>query len=151
MYRLAHYEMYTAESLSNVFLYLIDDVFGENRLNCEVTGIVYDRSCDLFPFIQKLSKNGNDIASRYLKLHYMVDIFHVENHTMTKCVLKHPDCMFHQHLEKFSFVNGMNTEIAKQSFSKLNPFKNSTSKMAYGKIMLYLKFEDDHENTRLFN
>ena len=105
---------------------------------------------DLFPFLQKLSINGNEIAKKYLNLHYMVDIFHVEKHTMDKCQLNHPNCIYHPRLEKFKFVSGMNTEIAEQSFNKVNGFKYTTRKMGYYRRLLFLKFVDDHENTRLF-
>ena len=75
--RLANFEMYTAESLSDVFTYLID-VFGENLSPLQLNGIVYDRACDLHPFLKRLQINGNDVASKYENLSYIVDIFHVE-------------------------------------------------------------------------
>ena len=148
-FRLAQYEMYTAESLSSIFVYLID-LFGNNPSSNVLQGIVYDRACDMHPFLQNLSKNGNIIASYYLKLHFMVDIFHVKKHTMEKCQLNNPNCLFHPHLEKYKFVKDMNTETAEQSFAKINPFKNSTRRMTYCKRLLYFKFIDEHENKRLF-
>ena len=149
-YRLGHYEMYTAESLSNIYRYLID-LFGVYPSESQIKGIVYDRACDLHPFLCKMSLNGNEIASRYTQLHFMVDIFHIEKHTMTKCQLNHIDCQYHPKLDKFSFLNGMNTEIAEQSFKKLNAFKCTTRKMTYAKRLMYLKFIDSHENARLYN
>jgi len=40
----------------------------------------------------------------------------------------------------------MSTEIAEQSFSKLNSFKYATWKMNYGKRLLFLKFVDHSYN-----
>ena len=57
--RLSHFEMYTSESLSDVFLFLID-TFGQSPKN--LNGIVYDRACGLHPFIKRLSKEGNALA-----------------------------------------------------------------------------------------
>ena len=147
-YRLARYEMYTSESLSCVFTYLVD-LFGE-ELEQNLHGIVYDRACGLHPFLMRLAQEGNNLAKKYSKLQFMVDIFHVEKHVTDKCKINHPNCLYHPHLEKFLFVKGMNTEIAEQSFYRINPFKNSTRKMTYCKRLLYLMFIDEHENERLF-
>ena len=148
-YRLARYEMYTAESLSCVYTYLVD-LFGE-ELAQKLHGIVYDRACGLHPFLIRLAREGNDLAHIYSQLHFIVDIFHVEKHEAEKCDITHTNCLYHPHLEKFQFVKGMNTEIAEQSFSRINPFKNSTRKMTYCKRLLYLMFVDEHENDRVFN
>ena len=87
-YRLAAYEIYTAESLSSISTHLVD-LFGEpaNLL----TGIVYDRSYGLHPFLVKLAEGGSKIALKYKNLHFMVDIFHVEKHTTDKCSIQPPD------------------------------------------------------------
>ena len=140
--------MYTAESLSDVFMYMID-LFGENPKTCDLKGIVYDRSCDLHPFIQRLSKEGNHAAQNYQKLNFIVDIFHVEKHTLSKCVLGSDNCMYHPHLPKFNDVKKMNTEIAEQSFSRINMFKYSSRKMNYYKRLLFLKFIDDSANDQV--
>ena len=81
--RLSHWEMLTAESLSSVFTWLID-LFGENPSDKELKGIVYDRSCDLHPFIERLARENNQIAESYSKLQFIVDIFHCEKHTQPK-------------------------------------------------------------------
>ena len=44
---------------------------------------------------------------------------------------------------------GMNTEIAEQSFNKLNMFKYSTRKMTYSRRLVFLKFLDDTVNTMI--
>lgn len=146
-YRLAAYEMYTAESLSSIFTYLVD-LFGDDPANL-LNGIVYDRSCGLHPFLVKLGERGNEIALRYSNLLFMVDIFHVEKHTTDKCSIQHPDCTYHPHLQKFDFVKGINSEVAEQSFSRINPFKSSTRKMTYCRRLLYLMFIDEYENKRM--
>ena len=88
---LSHCEMYTAESLTQVFSCLVN-TFGTCPNNNELRSIVYDRSCDLDPFIQKLSLNGNHAAQNYKDLIYIVDIFHVEKHSSPKCILKSQVC-----------------------------------------------------------
>ena len=77
--RLSHWEMYTAESLSGVFLWLVD-LFGEEPSPDYIKGIVYDRACDLHPFFKRLSREGNIVAGLYEKLVHIVDIFHAEKH-----------------------------------------------------------------------
>ena len=67
--RVASFEMYTAELLSNVFTCLID-VFWINPSTLELNGVVYDRSCDLRPFILKLAANGNTIARNWTRKNY---------------------------------------------------------------------------------
>ena len=86
--RLSNYEMYTSESLSDVFLYLID-TFGEEMNG--IRGVVYDRACGLHPFIKRLSGEGNNFAKKYETLDFIIDIFHVEKHTqlnfhLSKCI-----------------------------------------------------------------
>ena len=146
--RLSHWEMYTAESLSNVFLWMID-LFGEKPLPELLKEVVYDRACDLCPFVNRLANEGSVIAGNYKDLSYIVDIFHAEKHTMPKCELTSPNCEYHPHLEKFSYVKKMNTEIAEQSFNKLNPFKYITRKMTYARRLLYFKFLDDFHNSKI--
>ena len=138
--------MYSSESLSDVFLYLID-TFGENAE--EIKGIVYDRACGLHPFINRLSNEGNISASYYKDLDFIVDIFHVGKHTEAKCNIGKVDCLYHPYLDKFQKVIDMNTEVAEQSFSILNRFKYSTRKMSYCKRLLFLKFIDHSHNKRL--
>ena len=139
--RINHCEMYTSESLSQILMSIID-CFGDCPADSLLRGIVYDRSCDLHPFINNLVKNGNEIAQHYAGLKFIVDIFHVEKHTQLKCTIGHPDCKYHPHLPQFKFLENMNMEVAEQSFAKLNPHKYSTRKMCYAKRLLYLKFLD---------
>lgn len=144
--RISHYEMYTSESLSDVFLCLLD-TFGSTPEH--INGIVYDRACGLHPFITRLSSEGNKPAKNYEILDYIVDIFHVEKHTQPKCILQNENCLYHPHLTKFSKVKGMNTEVAEQSFSQLNRFKYMSRKMSYSKRLLFFKFIDHSHNKHI--
>ena len=44
--RLSHFEMYTADSLSMVLIFSLP-----NQISSNLTGIVYDRACDLEPYL----------------------------------------------------------------------------------------------------
>ena len=141
--RLSHYEMYTSESLSTVFTCL-RDMFEGNLV--DISGVVYDRACDLLPYVLKLMEEGNDFAEALSKLRFIVDIFHAEKHTLPKCVLEDPGCCFHPDLQKFADVRPMNMEVAEQSFHVLNCYKHSTRSMTYGKRLCLLKFIDNEFN-----
>ena len=143
--RLTHCEMLTHESLTQIFMSLVH-CFGEQPAIDLIRGIVYDRSCDLKPFLDRLGRNGDKVAQFYANLQFIVDIFHVEKHTLPKCTLGNPECKFHPHLPEFQYVRGMNTEVAEQSFHKLNKHKFSTRKMCYAKRLLHLKIVDDIVN-----
>lgn len=145
--RLSHAEMYTSESLSDVFIHLMD-IF---ELHPELLkAIVYDRSCDLHPFLERLGREGNNMAARFAKLDYIVDPFHAKGHTTTKCDLSHPHCEYHPKLKKFDKYKGMNHEIAEQSFNVLNGYKYTTRKMSYSKRLLFFKFIDESANSLKF-
>ena len=144
--RLSNWEMYTAESLSHVFLCFLD--LFENDMD-KLLGIVYDRACSLRPFIKRLADEGNEAAKRFCDLMYIVDIFHAEGHTTPKCVLGDPSCEYHPRLAKFAKVNAMNTEIAEQSFRLINPFKYMTRRMTYSRRLVFLKLLDNFSNERL--
>ena len=133
--RLSNFEMFTAESLSDVFKYIVD-IFGEHPTSKDIKGMVYDRCCELKPFIKRLAEEGNVVTRKYINLSYIVDIFHVEKHTEPKCVLNSGVCEFHPHLPEFNYVRYMNTEIAEQSFKEINMIKCTTRKMTYAKRIL---------------
>lgn len=146
--RVSHFEMYTAESLSMVFTSFVD-VFGKQPLKSVLSGIVYDRACDLLPYLERLSVEGNEIAKHFVNLRFIVDIFHCEKHTQPKCVLKSGVCKFHPDLEVFSDVRAMNMEVGEQSFHVLNSLKHITRNMTYAKRLCFLKIIDDDFNVRL--
>ena len=146
--RLSHVEMFTAESLTTVFSTLID-TFGECPDTNSVRTIIYDRSCDLHPFLARLAREGNEVARRYSVLDFIVDIFHAEKHTMPKCVIGTPECTYHPDLPQFTHIRRANTEICEQSFHLLNQCKHITRNMTYAKRLCFLKFIDNDFNTRL--
>ena len=143
---LAHYEMFSAESLSSVFTYLID-TFSTNPSSTDINGIVYDRACDLHPYLSRLGAEGNEVAMKFSQLKHIVDVFHSEKHTLPKCVLENPECLYHPDLPAFIDLRPMNMNIAEQSFHLLNPYKHITRNMTYGKRMCFLKIIDDDYNT----
>ena len=144
--RLSNFEMFTAESLSMVFTSLID-IFGDSPNGRDISGIVYDRACDLCPYIERLSKEGNNIAQNYLSLLYIVDIFHCEKHLSPKCVIGTPECKFHPDLPEFAYVRKMNMEICEQT--NHNAYKHITRNMTYAKRLCFLKIIDNDFNERL--
>ena len=146
--RLSHAEMYTCESCSDVFVQLVD-TFGLEPDSKYLRLIAYDRSCDLHPFIARLSREGNEAAKHYETLDFVVDGFHVKKHTEDKCNINSPACIYHPDLPRYHKYKGMNTEIAEQSFNRLNMFKYSTRKMTYSRRLSFLKFLDDTVNTMI--
>jgi hypothetical protein len=146
--RLSHYEMFSAESLSSIVTYLLD-TFSADPKKSDISGIVYDRSCDLHPYLTRLAAEENDIAKKFCMLKFIVDIFHCEKHTLPKCLLGNVDCAYHPDLPQFSEERSMNMEIAEQTFHLLNPYKQITRNMTYAKRLCFLKIIDDDHNTRL--
>ena len=144
--RLSHSEMYTCESCSDVFIHLLDS-FGLEPDPKYIRLIAYDRACDLHPFIARLSREGNAAAKFYEALDFVVDGFHVKKHTEEKCNINSNACIYHPDLPRYDQYKGMNTEIAEQSFNRLNMFKYSTRKMTYSRRLVFLKFLDDTVNT----
>lgn len=146
--RLSHAEMYTSEACSDVLLLLID-TFGIIP-DPEVLRLIgYDRVCDLHPFISRLSREGNTAAMNYEGLDFVLDAFHAKNHIEKKCSLTSPECIYHPNLNRYSLYKGMNTQIAEQSFNKLNKFKYITRKMSYCRRLLFFKFLDDTCNNNI--
>lgn len=146
--RISHGEMLTSESCSDVFVLLID-IFGKVPDPELLRLIAYDRSCDIHPFIARLSREGNEAASYYQNLKFVVDRFHVKNHTEKKCSLDSSECIYHPDLPQYSEYKNMNSEIAEQSFNILNKFKYITRKMSYSRRLLFFKFLDDTANTSI--
>ena len=111
--------MYTAESLSMVFLSLID-LFTAESDQQQLTRIVYNRACDLVPYLQRPFREGNIVAERYATLRYIVDIFHCERRTQPQCVLGDEVCRYHADLLQFNDIRKINMEICEQSFHPPN-------------------------------
>ena len=146
--RISHSEMYTAESLSGIFTKLID-IFSENPSPSLLKGIVYDRACDLKPYIEKLSMAGNEVAKKFNDLDFVVDIWRAEKHTLPKCCIDNVLCEFHPDLIKFEYIRKVNMEIEEQSFHLINPLKHITRNMTYAKRLCLLKIIDHDYNLRL--
>ena len=147
--RLSHFEMITAESLSSILTYLIDTFSADPSKRDVIRGIVYDRSCDLHPYLARLASEGNKIAEKFANLKFIVDVFHAEKHTQPKCVLGNPQCEYHPDLPQYIQERPMNMEIAEQSFHLLNPYKHITRNMTYAKRLCFLKIIDDDHNAKL--
>ena len=146
--RISHAEMYTAESISATFLQLID-TFSDDPSPENLSGIVYDRACDLHRFISRLDREGSQSAKMYSKLSYIVDVFHAEKHSEPCCDLNNELCLYHPDLPQFADVRKMNMEIAEQTFHIINPLKHITRNMTYAKRLCLLKIVDDDFNNRL--
>lgn len=141
-YRVFSMEMYTAESLSSVFVALAD-IFGSEEIK-ELKGLVYDRACGLSKTVTKMAQKGNRVAENYSKLDYIVDSFHIKGHTEPNCMKEH-----FLKLDKYSHVKGMNTLAAEQGFSILNKTNRSTRPMTYCRRLVYMLVIDDLFNTSL--
>ena len=133
-------EMFTCESPSQVFFFIFNS-FGkaaENLSRLKVLG--YDRTCDFHPFLERLAKRGNLGAQLLLsKVKFLVDKFHREKHTEATCFT--PDnsrCKYHPDLERFSEIQGMNTECAEQFFKWLGSFKYMCKKMSCYRFVFFL-------------
>jgi len=109
------------------------------------------------PFLKNLAKAGNSIAKLLLTLvEFMVDIFHAKGHIKPACVLTNPLCQFHPKLPKFRHLfqqgdehGNMNTEIAEQSFRKINKSKSTTKYMTPWRRMIFFKLLDYSANVAL--
>ena len=137
--------MYKSEAVSDSFMKLVD-LFGIDPDPTLLKAVVYDRACDIYPFIKRLSDQGNSAAQNYLNLDIFLDSFHAQSHTEDKCNINHPDCMFHPDLSQFSKYKGMDSQIAEQSFQILNRFKCTTRKISPSTRLLFLKFIDHTRN-----
>ena len=106
-------EMFTCESLTQVFLFLLR-TFGENTEDFKrVKYVGYDRACGLVPYLKNQKKNGSAGAKLLLEhVKFLVDIFHVSKHTEGVCMpLDNAKCKYHPMLPVFSEIHGTNTEF----------------------------------------
>lgn len=131
-------EMYTCESLSQVFSFLLRNL--EDVPSIKFIG--YDRACELKPFLHNLKSKENIGAEILLdQLEFLVDIFHIHGHVSKKCMPlegnKH--CEFHPKLPRFAEIHGANTEVAEQVFSWLGKFKSNVRKMSMHKFRFFIE------------
>ena len=77
-------ELYTMESCTQVFAFLLHLAEQSRAIKC----VVYDRGCELHPFLKNLAKiKKNPGAQKLLDtMDFMVDIFHVKKHTRLICM-----------------------------------------------------------------
>ena len=132
-------EMYTTESLSQVFFFLIN-TFGRSNDISKVRFLGYDRGCSLHPFLVNLRKK-NAPFSKYIldNVRVLVDRFHVKNHISTACMPpENPECKYHPDLPQFSEVRDCNTQCAEQAFSWINKMKNNVRRMGRFKFNFFL-------------
>ena len=113
-------EMSTYELPTQMYTF----TFGHGRDIDGLKYVVYDRSCDLHPFLCNLEHKGAYLAGFLLKhVKYLVDRFHVKGHTEPCCKLPGVDDpekgRYHPSNKKDA-----NTECTEQSFKWLNKYKN---------------------------
>jgi len=82
-----------------------------------------------------------------------VDTFHAKGHVKPACTITSPLCQYHPNLPKFRHLfqpgRNMNTEIAEQSFRKINKTKATTKYMTPWRRMVFLKLLDYSANVAL--
>ena len=144
-------DMFTAESLTQAFIFLKKIGFQNNEDYKHISWVGYDRSCELKPFVKKLADSGDEEAKIMMSnWDFLVDIFHVFKHKKTSCMpLNNPNCQFHPHLSKFSKIAGVNTESCEQGFRRLNRYKFMLKKMTRNKRKFVLDEINDDYNVRL--
>ena len=140
-------EMYTCESPTQVYLFLIMTFAREQDIT-RLKYLGYDRSCDLHPFFENLESKGAYFA-KWLnsKVTFFVDSFHVAKHTEPCCMPpQNPDCKYHPSLPHLRKIHGVNTECAEQSFRWLNKLKLSMKQMHQHKFNFFLHTITNHRN-----
>ena len=115
-------EMYTCESATQVFLFLLRTFVHDVNTVMRLKYLGYDRACDLKPFLVNQSKHGSAGAKLLLdNVKFLVDIFHCEKHTELTCMpLNNPRCEYHPKLPIFKEIHGVNTESYEQGFRRLS-------------------------------
>ena len=136
------YECYTAESLSQLALCLIDK-FGTDPKNEELKIIACDVACGLAPFIEERSGNNEVFRNYAEKLLFVLDKFHANVHKKPACG-KGPEGKYHPDLEKFRSIRGSNLEACENSFRAINKHKSTTNFMtAARRLVFFLVFQDE--------
>ena len=133
-------EMYTCESLTQVYLFLIF-TFGRGSDIKRLRYLGYDRGCSLHPFLVNLSIKNIMFAKYFLEhVRFLVDRFHVSKHTEKCCMPLHgnPLCKYHPDLEEFKDIDDVNTECAEQAFRWLNKLKYSVRQMSRYRFNFFL-------------
>ena len=132
-------EMYTAESASQVFFFLIN-TFGRGKDISSLRYLGYDRGCSLHPYLVNLAKHKASFAQYFLRhVKFLVDRFHIEKHVSATCMpLGNPECKYHPDLEEFKEIKECNTQCAEQAFKWINKLRSGTRNMSRFKFNFYL-------------
>ena len=119
-------EMFTCESPTQMYVFLAFS-FAHGRDISRLKFVVYDRACDLHPFLCNLEKKGAYLAGYILKhVKFVVDRVHVRKHTEPCCKppsADNPSCRYHPDHLDFIDIASANTECAEQSFRCLKKYK----------------------------
>ena len=99
-------EMFTCESLTQVFLFLLKTFCDNTDDFKRVKFVGYDRACGLVPFLINQASNGSAGAKVLLNnVKFLVDIFHVSKHTEETCMPpNNPNCKYHPSLPQFETI-----------------------------------------------
>ena len=147
--RLGTWDMFTRESLSQMFLAILDK-FGPNPSEDEIAIVVADVACGLHPFIESRGKQ-NEIFNKYAKLRYCLDTFHGDNHRKPTCLPSGEEAKYNPRLPAFKDLFGANLEAAENSFRAMNDHKSVTRYMTGAKRLVYFLIIEDMLNARLEN
>ena len=144
-------EMFTHESCTQVFLFLLRTFFSNADDMRRLKYLGYDRACSLVPYLKNQAQNGSAGAKLLINnVKYLVDIFHVSKHTEPCCMpLDNPDCLYHPKLPTFREIHKTNTESCEQGFRRLNQYKQLTRKMTQFKGNILFWFVNEEFNTEL--
>ena len=144
-------EMFTCESLTQVFLFLLKTFCDNTDDFKRVKFVGYDRACGLVPFLINQASNGSAGAKVLLNnVKFLVDIFHVSKHTEETCMPPdNPNCKYHSSLPQFEIIRGANTESCEQGFRRLNMYFHLTRKMTQFKRNVLFWFVNECFNCDL--
>ena len=135
-------EMYTSESATQVFLFLLTTFCKPSQDASyfqHLKYLGYDRACDLHPYLQNQVSNGSAGAKILVdNVKFVVDKFHCHKHTEPCCMpLSNPECKYNPDLPEFQEIHGANTESCEQGFFRLNKYKHATKHMTRYKRMFF--------------
>lgn len=146
-------EMFSSESPTQVFIFLLRTFCGSVSDVKRLGYVGYDRTCDLVPFLRNQAKNKSAGAQVLLdNVTFLLDIFHANKHTEPQCYPpSNPQCLYHPKLDRFSAIQGVNTESCEQGFKRLNKYHGLTRKMTQYKrnVLFWIVNERFNEEREL--
>jgi hypothetical protein len=142
-------EMYTSESLSQVFIFILQTFCKPSQTPDYFTRfkyLGYDRACQFHLYLINQCNRGSAGAKLLLdNVQFLVDLFHCEKHTKSTCMpLENPDCRYHPKLAEE--IHGTNTQSCEQGFKRLNKYKYATRKMTENKRNLFFYVVNNEYN-----